>query len=103
MSKKMKSTVDKFIASLNTREKKKLNEEYQELLLSEIVCALMEKDNISVRKLAEMAKLSPTVIQAMRSGDKKDFSMKSFFKVLKELGCKSFMIEINGQLISLSI
>ena len=99
----MKSTVDKFIASLSPREKKKFNEEYQKHLLSEIVCALMEKDNISVRKLAEMAKLSPTVIQAMKSGSKKDFSMKSFFKVLKELGCKSFMIEINGQFIPLDI
>ena len=43
----------------------------------------MAKDNVSVRKLAKIAGVSPTIIQAMRSGTKKDFSMQSFFKILK--------------------
>lgn len=103
MSKKVKSTVDTFIDSLSPRELKKFNEEYQELLLSELILAAMEKDNISVRKLAKMAGVSPTIVQAMRSGAKKDFSMQSFFKILKGLGCKSFMVELNGQYIPLDI
>ncbi len=103
MSKKIKSTTEEFISSLSARDRKKFNVEYQEFLLSEIVLALMEKDDLSVRKLAKMAKLSPTVIQAMRSGKKKDYTMQSFFKILKGLGCKKFMVEHNGQIITISL
>lgn len=103
MTRQIKSTMDKFDESLSPSERKKLNEEYQELLLSELILAAMQKDNISVRKLAKMAGLSPTVVQAMRSGTKKDFSMQSFFKILKGIGCKNFMVELNGHYISLDI
>lgn len=103
MSKKMKSTIDKFINSLSPKELKKFNEEYQELLLSELILAAMEKDNISVRKLAKMAGVSPTIVQAMRSGTKKDFTMQSFLKVLKGLGSKGIMVELNGQYIPLDL
>ena len=103
MNKKIKSTSEKFIESLSVKEQKKFFEEYKELLLSELILALMEKDAISVRKLAKMAEVSPTVIQAMRSGTKKDFTLKSFFKVLKGLGCKKLIAEINDQLIPLSL
>jgi hypothetical protein len=103
MTKKIKSTVEELIDSLSPSERQKFDEEYRELLLSEIILAAMEKDNISVRKLAKMAGLSPTIIQAMRSGTQKDFSMQSFFKVLKGLGSKSFMIELHGRYIPLDI
>ena len=103
MSKKMKSTVDKFIESLSAQELKKFNKERKEFILSELILALMERDNISVRKLAKMADVSPTVVQAMRTGTKKDFSMQSFFKILWGLGCKSLTVELNGQSIPLSI
>lgn len=103
MTKQTKSTMDKFMESLSATERRKLNEEYQELLLSELILAAMEKDNISVRKLAKMAGVSPTIVQAMRSGTKKDFSMQSFFKILKGLGCKGFMVEMNGRYIPLNI
>jgi hypothetical protein len=39
----------------------------------------------------------------MRSGSKKDFSMQSFFKILRGLGSKSFMIELHGHYIPLDI
>ncbi len=103
MTKKTKSTVNKFIESLTLEERKKFDAEYQELLLSELILAAMEKDNISVRKLAKMAGVSPTIVQAMRSGSRKDFSMQSFFKILKGLGSKKFMIELHGQYIPLDI
>ena len=103
MTKKKKNTMDKFVESLSQTEQRKLNEEYQELLLSELILAAMEKDNISVRKLAKMAGVSPTIVQAIRSGIKKDFSMQSFFRILKGLGCKSFMVELNGHYIPLDI
>ncbi|MCF7799902.1 helix-turn-helix transcriptional regulator [Candidatus Babeliales bacterium] len=103
MIKKIESTSDKFIKSLSTKEKTIFDEEYHSLLLSELLLALMEKDDLSVRKLAKLANVSPTVVQAMRSGAKKDFSMQSFFKILKGLGCTQLMAEFNGQFIPIDI
>ena len=103
MTKKIKSTFDKFIESLSPQERKKYDEEYREFILSELILAAMEKDNISVRKLAKMAGVSPTIVQAMRSGSKTDFSMQSFFKILRGLGSKKIMVELHGQFIPLEI
>lgn len=103
MNKKAKSTYDELIDSLSAKEKKEFEEEFKELVLSELVLALMEQDKISVRKLAKLAGISPTVIQAMRSGKDKDYSMSSFFKILKGLGFKKFTFERSGQRISLPI
>lgn len=103
MTKKIESTFERFIESLNQEERKQYDKEYKEFLLSELILAAMEKDNISVRKLAKMAGLSPTIVQAMRSGSKTDFSMQSFFKILRGLGSKKFMIELHGQYIPLDI
>ncbi|HLG29953.1 MAG TPA: helix-turn-helix transcriptional regulator, partial [Candidatus Brocadiales bacterium] len=69
----------------------------------ELILALMEDDDISVRKLAKMAGVSPTVVQAMRSGEKDDFSMQSFFKILKGLGCKKLIVQINNKYMPLDI
>ncbi len=89
--------------SLTVKEKNNLNEEYQELLLSELILAAMEKDKISVRKLAKLAGISPTIVQAMRSGTKKDFTLQSFLKILKGLGSKGIMVELHGQYIPINI
>ena len=82
MTKKTKSTIQEFVNSLSPKELKKYKEERQEFILSELILAAMEKDNISVRKLAKLAGLSPTIVQAMRSGTKKDFTLQSFLKIL---------------------
>ncbi len=103
MSKKVKSTIQEFIDSLSPRERKKYEEERQEFLLSEIILAAMEKDNVSVRKLAKLAGVSPTIVQAMRSGSKQDFTLQSLWKVLKGLGSKGLMVELNGQYIPIDI
>ncbi len=103
MTKKIKSTVDELIESLSPEERKQYDEEYREFLLSELILAAMAKDNISVRNLAKMAGVSPTIVQAMRSGSRTDFSMQSFFKVLKGLGSKGRMIERHGHYIPLDI
>lgn len=99
----MKSTLEEHIESMTPKQRREFEAEYQELLLSELLLAAMAKDEVSVRELARMAGVSPTVVQAMRTGTKKDFSMQSFFKVLKGLGCKKIMVELNGQLIPLDI
>lgn len=101
--KKGKSTYEEFVNSLSPKEKREFEEGYKELLLSELLLAIMAQDEISVRELAKMAGVSPTVVQAMRSGAKKDFSMKSFLKILKGLGFKKLTAERNGQSYSLDI
>jgi len=87
MNKKIKSTYDEFVESLSKEEKEEFEKEYRELVLSELLIALMEEDNISVRKLAKEAGISPTVIQGIRSGTKKNITMLNFLKILKILGC----------------
>ena len=96
MAKRIKSTVDRLVESLSPKEKKAYEAEYKDLLLSEMILAAMAEDHVSVRQLAKLADVSPTIIQSMRSGIKKDFNMGSFFKVLKGLKCK-VIIERNGQ------
>ncbi len=102
-AKKTQSTYDEFVNELSPKERRAFEEEYKEFVLSELLLAIMAQDEISVRELAKMAGVSPTVVQAMRSGAKKDFSMTSFFKVLKGLGFKKLTAERNGQSYSLDI
>ena len=42
---------------------------YNEFLISEFMIEKMEEENISVRELAKEAKVSPTTIQNLRSGN----------------------------------
>jgi|SRR5579872_4968240 len=103
MNKKTKSTIETLVESLSPKERAQYNAEYRNLLLSELLLAAMAQDDISVRELAKLAGISPTVVQSMKSGSKNDFTMQSFFKILKGLGCKKLMVELNGQLIPLDI
>ena len=103
MNKKMKSTSEKFMESLTPKQLKEFNEEYKSFALSELILALMEQDEISVRKLAKIAGVSPTIVQEMRSGLKKNYSMESFYKILKTLGFDQFMVGHNGQFIPLDL
>lgn len=100
---KAQTTYEEFVDSLSPKEKKEFETEYKDLLLSELLLAIMAQDEISVRSLAKAASISPTVIQAMRHGVKKDFSMKSFFKILKGLGFEKLTVERDGQAYSLNI
>lgn len=51
MSKKHKSTYDEFVE--DPEQRKLLENEYNELLASELLLAVMEKDVVSVRELAQ--------------------------------------------------
>ena len=86
MIKKQKSTYDAFVDSLTSRQKESFDEDYKDLLVSEMLIAMMHQDNMSVRKLAEKAGISPTIIQEIRSGARTNVSMKSFVKILQGLG-----------------
>ena len=54
MTKKIKSTYDQFLDSLNVKEKKEYDKELKEFLISELILAAMEADDISVRELARL-------------------------------------------------
>ncbi len=66
MIKKTKSTFDEFIESLSQEDRKKYDEEYRIFVLSELILAAMAKDNVSVKNLAKMARVSPTIIQTQK-------------------------------------
>ncbi|HBY05415.1 MAG: hypothetical protein UV38_C0003G0105 [candidate division TM6 bacterium GW2011_GWE2_42_60] len=97
------STCEEFVDVLSPKKKLEFDEEYKNLVVSELILAVMEQDDISVRKLAKLAGVSPTIVQAMRSGAQKDFSMQSFFKILKGLGFKNLIVERNGHSYPLDI
>ena len=82
--------------SLSPKEFKAYKKGYQEFLLSELVIAAMQEDTISVRKLAKAAGISPTIVQEIRSGKRKNLSLQSFFKILDALGY-SFILEKPGK------
>jgi DNA-binding Xre family transcriptional regulator len=82
--KKGKSTYEAFIE--DKKQKTLLDEEYQALLVSELLLAAMEEDHISVRKLAAAAGVSPTIIQGLRSGKKTNITVDTLSKILDAIG-----------------
>jgi DNA-binding Xre family transcriptional regulator len=86
MKKKAKSTYEQFIE--DDEQKDLLDKEYKELLLSELLIAAMEQDHISVRKLASVAGVSPTIIQGLRSGSKTNMTIDTLSKILDAVGYK---------------
>lgn len=66
--------------------KKDYKESYKELLLSELMIAIMEDDEKSVRKLAKEVHLSPSVIQALRSGKQDDIKVSNLIKIAHIFG-----------------
>ena len=84
----------------NSSFRKKFETEYKEFLLSEIISALMENDSKSVRKLAKEVKLSPTVIQKIRSGKQDDIKLKNFINISHACGYQ-LILEKNDDRIAL--
>jgi len=95
-TKKPLSTYDEHIQSLSPKELTAYKKGYQEFLLSELVIAAMQEDDISVRNLAKAAGISPTIVQEVRVGKRKNLSLQSFFKILDALGY-SFILEKPGK------
>ncbi|MDX2249744.1 MAG: hypothetical protein SF052_23370 [Bacteroidia bacterium] len=76
------------------------SENYKELVLSELLLALMDEDEKSVRELAKAAGLSATAIQKVRSGKSKDMGLMNFLHVVEACGYH-LMLEKNGKHIPL--
>lgn len=86
MTKKALSTFEQEMK--NPKFKKSFEETYKEFLFSELLIAIMEEDEKSVRELAKEVGLSPSVIQKIRSGKQNDLKMKNFINIFKACGYK---------------
>lgn len=78
------STYDELMQ--NPEFKKKHEESYRDLVLSELLLAIMAEDNISIRSLAKQAGISPTIIQDIRSGKRDNLTLKTFSSLIDALG-----------------
>ena len=70
----------------NAKFKKAYEKSYKDLLFSELMIAIMEDDEKSVRKLAKEAHLSPSVIQDIRTGKQRDIKVSNFIHIAHALG-----------------
>ncbi|MGE3921032.1 MAG: hypothetical protein AB7F64_08925 [Gammaproteobacteria bacterium] len=70
----------------NRKFRKAFEKGYKELLFSELIISIMEGDEVSVRNLAEEAKLSPSVIQNLRSGKQHDIKVSNLIKIAHVFG-----------------
>lgn len=84
MKKKSKSTYEKFIE--DDEQRLLLDQEYRDLLVSELLIAAMQEDQLSVRRLASAAGVSPTIVQELRSGAKKNIRLDTLSKILDAVG-----------------
>jgi DNA-binding Xre family transcriptional regulator len=84
MSKKPMSTYDREMQ--DPEFKAAYEKEFKEFALSELLLAMMEEDDVSVRKLARAVNVSPSVIQKLRSGKQKDIKLTNFMSIAKEFG-----------------
>ena len=66
--------------------KKKHEESYHELVLSELLLAIMAEDKLSIRSLAKQAGISPAIIQDIRSGKRDNLTLKTFASLIDALG-----------------
>jgi len=65
---------------------KELDAEIKDFALSELLFAIMDENKQSVRKLAEMAGISPSSLQDLRSGKSKDVKLKNFVSIVEACG-----------------
>ena len=97
IKKKKLSTYEEMI--LNSKVKKDLDTGYKELVISELVLALMQEDHVSVRMLAKQAGLSPTTIQELKTKNKLP-NMKTFFKIMDHFNLRVTIQKENGQIMA---
>ncbi len=77
------STFDKLMQ--DPKWKTEFEKGYEKFLISEFIIEAMEENHISVRKLAKVAGVSPTIIQNMRTGKSKNISINILAPILSAL------------------
>jgi ribosome-binding protein aMBF1 (putative translation factor) len=81
----METTFEQFINS-SPRAKELFEKEYNELLLTELLLEKMEAEKLSVEALAQMAKVSPTVIRKIKNSKVEKVNFGEFTDILNTLG-----------------
>ena len=66
--------------------RRKFEKGYNEFLINEFLLEAMDENRISVRKLAENAKVSPAIIQRIRSGESSNITLKKLNTIAAVLG-----------------
>lgn len=84
--KKVESSYDEFMKDPKWRER--FEKQYAQFLLSEIILGLMAQEKMSVRALARMVGVSPTVINGLRTGARTNLTFKNFLGLASALGAK---------------
>ncbi|MFZ4618755.1 MAG: helix-turn-helix domain-containing protein [Rectinemataceae bacterium] len=85
-SKKKISTFEKEMESPSFRAA--LEKEEAALELSEFLARQMAEQELSVRKLAALAAVSPTIIQGIRTGARNNIEYSTLKAIMVALGCE---------------
>lgn len=88
-NKTIKSTFEQFLES--PKRKALFDKEYKKLEISELLIMAMKNAHITVRKLAEEADVSPTIIQELRTGKRTNITLTTFDRVLDAIGYEIFI------------
>jgi DNA-binding Xre family transcriptional regulator len=91
---KTRSTYETLIE--NKLQKRLLDREYRELLLSELLLGVMEEEHSSVQQLAAEADVSATIIHSMRSGKKTDITIDTLSRILDVVGYEIILAPKSG-------
>lgn len=86
IKKKPQSTFERIMEAKTPAQRKKYEEAHRDSLLSEMIFAAMEEDDISVRKLAKLANVSPTIAQEATTTKRPSF--EEFKKLAMQKGEK---------------
>ena len=78
------TTFDRLMQDPNFKDE--FEKGYNEFLISEFMIEKMEEENISVRELAKEAKVSPTTIQNLRSGNAESVKYKTLSTIMQKRG-----------------
>ncbi|MDJ0626534.1 MAG: helix-turn-helix transcriptional regulator [Candidatus Caenarcaniphilales bacterium] len=97
--KKSKTTFDRWMS--DPCVKKHFETEYLDLSLSELILAIMDENQKSVRKLAEEVGISKTIIQNLKSGKQSDMKLSNFLNLIKVCGL-NLVLESKEKRIQLS-
>jgi DNA-binding Xre family transcriptional regulator len=81
---KKESTFERIMKDPDRKER--FEKGYNEFLLNEFLLEAMEENQISVRKLAEKAGVSPAVIQNIRTGKSSNITLKKLSGIAAVLG-----------------
>jgi transcriptional antiterminator len=97
-TRKTTSTVERWMQKPGFRAA--VHKEAKQLVLSELVLAIMAKDKKSIRELAKELGVSKTVIQNVRSGQQTDMKLSNFVKLTHAYGYH-LTLEKEGERINL--